>query len=251
MSNVVIIPVHNQLHLLKRCIDSVIAKTNDLKLIVVDDGSTDKETSEWIENNYPLFDVIKHETAQGFSKACNDGIRYALDNYDFTCLCLLNSDTVIVTDDWFDKVRWYFENGENVGIASVMSDNALAQTVKDPQTYMSKIDKKPAVYSYLLHGFCYFIRRELIEKIGMLDEVEFPHYGSEDDYSLKSLKEGWKNLLVGSVFVHHDNAQSYSQAQRTKIVAKSYPALIKRWGRAIVNRTGTMSVRAGEYVNKH
>ncbi len=116
---------------------------------------------------------------------------------------------------------------------------------------MTKIDTKPAVYSYLLHGFCYFISRELIETIGLLDEDMFPHYGSEDDYSIKSIKKGYHNLLVGRVYVHHDNAQSYSEEQRQRIVRKSFPDLNRRWGRNLVDRLGVASVKAGNYVNKY
>lgn len=249
---VIIIPVHNQYKLLDACLQSIYEMTDDPKVIIVDDGSG-QETAEFIDRAKDEYgyDLVRHEKALGFSKACNDGMQFALDKYDFSCLCLLNSDTEIRTKDWFDKVQWYIDNGEKIGVASVMSDCALAQTVKNYDKYMAVIDTKPAVYSCLLHGFCYFINRELIDVVGLLDEVTFPHYGSEDDYSLKSIKAGYKNLLVGKVFVHHANSQSYSEAQRAAIIIKSYPALLKKWGRGIVNRCGKLTVEAGNYINKY
>ena len=250
---VVIIPVHNQLQYLKVCIESVYLHSKLAKVIIVDDGSTDLFTAEWIVANESTYGykIIRHDAAMGFSKACNDGIDYAIENYDFNCLCLLNSDTEVRTPDWFEKVEWYFMNGDNIGIASVMSDNALAQTVKNYAAYMRVIDTKPAVYSILLHGFCYFISKELLQTIGKLDEVTFPHYGSEDDYSLKSIKAGFKNLLVGKVFVHHANAKSYSEQQRQKIILKSFPALNNKWGKHLVNSSGILSVKAGNYINNY
>ncbi len=253
MSDVVVIPVHNQLQCLKVCIESVYKHTNNPKVIIVDDGSTDFETKQWIIDNEKQLGYVRiyHEVDMGFSKACNDGIDFALGHYDFVSLCLLNSDTEVRTPDWFAKVNWYFENGEKIGVASVMSDNALAQTVKNYNHYMANIDTKPAVYSVLLHGFCYFISKELLLKIGKLDEVMFPHYGSEDDYSLMSIKVGFKNLLVGKVFVHHDNAKSYSEAQRSRIVLKSFPDLNKKWNAGFVNKCGILSVKAGNHINNH
>lgn len=251
--NVIIVPVHGQLHYLKKCVESIYAKTTNPTLIIVDDGSPDIETSEWIQNNKGVYKyiVITHEAPLGFSRACNDGIDYALKHYDFECLCLLNSDTEIITKDWFDKVQYYFENNDEIAIASVMSDNALAQTVKRYEKYMKTIDTKPAVYSYLLHGFCYFISKKTLLNVGKLDDIVFPHYGSEDDYSLRCIKAGKKNLLIGNVFVHHANSRSYTEAQRQKIVSKSFPALIQKWGRGMVNLTGIMSVKAGNYINNY
>jgi len=253
MEQVVIIPVHNQLPYLQVCVRSVYANTKSPKVIIVDDGSTDEITAQWIDQSKQLYgyEIIRHDTAYGFSKACNDGIDYAIEHYDFNCLCLLNSDTEVRTPDWFSKVEWFFLNGDKIGLASVMSDNALAQTVTNYNRYMAKIDSKPSVYSYLLHGFCYFISKELIFKLGKLDEVVFPHYGSEDDYSLKSLKAGYNNLLVGTVFVHHANSKSYSESQRQKIILKSFPALNNKWGKHLVNSCGVMSVKAGRYINTH
>lgn len=251
MDNVVIIPVHNQLPYLVKCVESVIEKTKNLKLIIVDDGSTDKLTIDWIRKNEKKLGYyrIRHDSAMGFSKACNDGMKYAVENYDFTCLCLLNSDTIVQTDDWFGKVEYFYTNGENIGCASVMSDNALAQSIKNERSYLARIDSKPTVQSYLVHGFCYFISREAILKLGYLDDKEFPHYGSEDDFSLRCVTTGFTNLLVGSVFVRHNNATSYTDKQRQSIVIHSFPALNKRWGAGFVNRCGIMSAKAGKYIN--
>jgi len=250
MGNVVIIPVHNQLQHLIKCVESVISKTDNLNLIIVDDGS-EQETSDWIiDNEQSLgYVVIRHEQAMGFSKSCNDGIDYAMANYDFSCLCLLNSDTEIITDNWFTKVSDFFETDDKIGVAGVMSDNALAQTVRNKKLYLSKIDSKPTVYSYLIHGFCYFIGRSLIMEIGKLDEVVFPHYGSEDDYSLKSISEGFINLLVGSVFVHHVNNASYTEKVRAKFILHTVPDLKNRWTSSFVDNCGTASVNAANYIN--
>ena len=253
MSEVIIIPVHNQLPHLQVCLESVYAKSNNPKVIIVDDGSTCDLTKQWIIDNETKlgYKRIYHDTAMGFSKACNDGIDFANANYDFECLCLLNSDTVIYTDNWFQKVEWYFKNGDKIGIASVMSDSALAQTVRNQPLYLKTIHDKPAVYSYLLHGFCYFISKEMLSKIGKLDEVMFPHYGSEDDYSMRVYSSGYKAVLVGCVFVHHHNNTSYTDNQRHSSQRHSIPDLNRKWGKGLINRCGMQSIKAGLYINTH
>ena len=85
---VIIIPVHNQYKLLDACLQSVYEMTDNPKVIIVDDGSG-QETADFIDKakDEYSYDLIRHEKALGFSKACNDGMQFALDKYDFSCLC--------------------------------------------------------------------------------------------------------------------------------------------------------------------
>ena len=246
---VVIIPVHNQLPLLKKCVASLAKFSPEAKIIIVDDGSTDKDTHDWIKKG-GNFVRLHNETAQGFSAACNKGIDYAMANYDFICLCLLNSDTEIVTDNWFGKVSYHYTVHEKIGISGVMSDNALAQTVQNPFHYMKIIDSKPTIYSTIIHGFCFFIGRELIMTIGRLDNEKFPHYGSEDDYCLLAIKHGFENILVGSVFVHHHNEASYGKEVRANFIKHTVPELHRRWGVGYCNNAGMYATKAARYINK-
>lgn len=247
---VIIIPVHNQLPFLQKCIGSVVYKTFDPIVIVVDDGSTESDIKFWLQENVEgKFYLLSNETAQGFSAACNKGIQYAIDNFYFNCLCLLNSDAEVVTENWFDKVEEKFVTGNKIGVASVMSDNAMAQTVKNIDKYLNEIEQKPTVYCNFVHGFCYFVSKELIETIGLFDETTFPHYGSEDDYSLKSIKAGFKNIIVGSVFVKHNNETSYTHAVRAKFVKTTLPTLQRRWGYKYVADCVNQANKAGQYLN--
>jgi GT2 family glycosyltransferase len=246
--NVVIIPVHNQLDYLKSCVKTVVEKTDNLKLIIVNDGSTDKEINSWVQANIDCT-LINHETPQGFSAACNDGIDFAMKNFDFHCLCLLNSDTEIITDGWFDKIEREMRR-HDLGIAGPVSNNAVCQTVREPFTYMKNIETKPVIYTPLVHGFCYFIRKDVITKIGMLDGILFPHYGSEDDYSLRSLRFGFRSAIVGSVFVKHNGEASYSPSKRAELLKTSVPNLSKRWGNAHVSECVSLATQAFKKLNE-
>lgn len=246
---VIIIPVHNQLPYLIKAIESVIRKTKEYELIIVDDGSTDYNIREYLSSNEGIFTLLINETAQGFSAACNKGIQYAIDNFDFNCLCLLNSDAEVVTENWFDKVEHYFVNGENVGVASVMSDNAMAQTVKNVPEYLKVIDSKPAVLTRICHGFCFFMSKKVIETIGLFDVETFVAYGGEDDYALRSIKYGFNNIIVGSVFVKHHGEASYSPSVRSKFIKTTLPTLQRRWGYKYVADCVNQANKIGQYLN--
>lgn len=225
---VIIIPVFNQLSHLIKCINSILNNTENFEIIIVDDGSTDKKTIDWIQNSG--FNIIRHMKSCGFSIACNDGIDYAMKKFDFNCLCLLNSDTEIITKNWFDKVEINYISDDKIGISGVVSNKAVYQTIENVNEYLEVIDNKPTLSCNLIHGFCYFISKKLIMKIGRFDNYTFPHYGSEDDYSLKSIKNGFKNIIVGSVFVKHKGSISYTEELREKIIKNTIPELKERWG---------------------
>lgn len=225
-TKIIIIPVHNQLPFLIKCLESLFSKThNNFKIIIVNDGSND-ETSEWLDK-YSNCIILKNDIPLGFSMACNKGIDFAILNFDFNCLCLLNSDTEIVTDNWFDKIE---ENilKDHIGVAGPVSNNASYQTIYNIEKYVHNIDNKMVQYTKLVHGFCYFISKDLIMTIGRLDDDLFPHYGSEDDYSLKSIKNGFKNIIVPSVLVKHQSEASYGE-KRKLLTKKSSMDLRKRW----------------------
>jgi GT2 family glycosyltransferase len=249
MLNVVIIPVHGHLEYVKKCIESVIINTKNLKLVIINDGS-DNETSDYINSFKSLHyvTILNNKEAKGFTTACNMGIDYSIKNFDFTCLCLLNSDAEIITPDWFDKVKSYY--ADKIGIVGVVSNNALCQTIDNVDKYIKDIDNKPILYAYLIHGFCYFISKKLLLKIGHLDNDTFPHYGSEDDYSIKAIRAGFNNLIIGSVFVKHHNCTSYTESVRSEMLKKTVPDLTNRWGKSYVDSLCVHANKTYKYLNK-
>lgn len=233
MKNFIVIPVHNQLDHLKKCISSIERKTRNYEIVIVDDASTDINTKNWIAT-YPNAYKIFNSESYGFSRACNEGIKFIQSKFDYNFICLLNSDTEIITDNWLSIIEDEMLKINNPGVGSVVSDNAGAQSIKNIQEYQNTIDQRPTYSLPLPHGFCYVITKNAIDKIGLLDEIVFPHYGSEDDYSLISIKNELTNFLVSKVLVLHHASVSYTKERRSDLLTKSVPALMDKWTRLYV-----------------
>ena len=92
----VIIPTFNRRHTLNRAINSVLNQTlKPVKIIVVDDGSTDG-TDEWLQLHHPSIKLISQSNC-GVSSARNLGIQHAQTDW----ISLLDSD-----DEWLkDKLE--------------------------------------------------------------------------------------------------------------------------------------------------
>ena len=78
----VVIPCYNQAQYLKECLDSVMAQTfQDFEIIVVDDGSTQKDSDKIFQKlKYPKTTII-HQKNKGVVAARNAGILVAKGKY--------------------------------------------------------------------------------------------------------------------------------------------------------------------------
>ena len=65
-----------------------------------------------------------------------------------------------------------------------------------------------------LNGFCYMIRREVIDRIGIFDEKNFANYGEENDYSIRTRQAGYRLAVATDAYVFHGSSRSYSSEKR-------------------------------------
>lgn len=92
----VVIPVYNVEQYLERCLDSIINQTlNDIEIICVNDGSTDKslEILEKYASNDSRIKILSQENG-GHAVATNNGINLATGEYLF----LMDSDDILKID---------------------------------------------------------------------------------------------------------------------------------------------------------
>ena len=88
-----IVVTYNGSQYIKKCIDSLVSSTINIKIVVVDNNSTDS-TIEIINNNFNDIKMVELKTNIGFGKANNIGIKYAFENGADHFL-LLNQDAYL------------------------------------------------------------------------------------------------------------------------------------------------------------
>ena len=101
----IVIPVHNEWHVLRPCLESVIAFTEypNVRILILDDGSdafVRDRIDEWAAKPHSIpVEVKRNESALGFVKNANRGFRETSGDM----VALLNSDTV-VTPAWLTRL---------------------------------------------------------------------------------------------------------------------------------------------------
>ena len=229
----------NTLELLQLCISSIYEYTEagTYEIIVVDNASEDG-SAEWLKEQKNLRCIYNGENL-GFPKGCNQGLEIATG----TELLLLNSDTV-VTKNWLKNLRCALYSSPKVGAVSCVANccphNQMIEThyekLEDMQDFAADYNKSnPKLWEKrtTLIGFCYLFKREVLEKVGFLDDRFSPGNYEDDDYSLRILQVGYDLLLCRDTFIHHFGKASFKKNLSTQDaveMAQRYNSLLERNG---------------------
>lgn len=212
------------------------------KIIIVEDNCEDvyllKKVKEII-NNKDFYIYLKNKISKGHIYSVNKGLKKS--NRD---VIILNSDT-IVTKNWVDKLYQTAYSKKEIGTVTPLSNNANVFSLPKPIINFKKdfnFDKNPEFSNKILeyffpkstietptgHGFCMYIKKEVINKIGLLDYENFkPNYAEENDYCMRVLKAGYKNVLACNTYIFHIGGYSYGN-KKTKLVNKHHAILLKK-----------------------
>ena len=216
MKLAVIIVNYNVKHFLKQCLESVFGSTNlhEIEVYVVDNDSKD-DSLEMVKTSFPGVKIIANKENVGFSTANNQAIKATKAKYAL----LLNPDTIVETTTFEKVIKFMDENPDAGGLGVKMIDgngNFLPESKRGlptPKVAFYKIfgfskifpkSKKFGKYhlGYLseneihkvdvLSGAFMLLRKETLDKIGLLDE-DFFMYGEDIDLSYRITKGGYKN----------------------------------------------------------
>lgn len=102
------------------------------------------------------------------------------------------------------------------------------------EEYAKRLEANRGLYMEMnqCFGFCMLIKRDLIDKIGYLDEA-FGIGGFDDtDYSMRAHKAGYRSVCVHDSYVYHKQHVSFSaMGDRKKLVAKGEAEYFRKWPR--------------------
>ena len=224
----IIIPCFNELEFTKICIKSILKYTSfPYELIVIDNGSSDgtgkyfKELKNRLltggKRKIQAFKSIISKRNLGVSGALNRGIKMSNGKY----VCYLNND-VIVTTGWLEGLVRCAESDIRIGIVGCAANSGnyhlrlfssspgLRNISEIQKTAMMLSLKKERRYmeTNFIIGMCMFIKREVINRIGLFDERFYPCSMEDLDYSLRTVKAGFKLVNTKNVFIYHFHARS-------------------------------------------
>lgn len=227
----------NTRDLLLRCLETVFASEGGLqcRVVVVDNASTDG-SADAVRQQFPAAEVIASEINGGFSYGNNLGLRHLgfrgagdVDADAPRYALLLNPDTEVEPGSLAGMTR-YMDAYPEVGVAGpklVLPDGSLdlacRRSFPTPAVAFYRFSglaklfpKSPRFARYNMTfvdvdqelevdsvvGAYMQVRREAIERVGLLDETFFM-YGEDLDWAFRVKNAGWKVMYHPQVTVKH------------------------------------------------
>ncbi len=227
----VIIVNYNVREFLEQCLNSVQRALNNIpsEIIVIDNASVDGSVPV-IRQRFPDVILIENKENKGFSAANNQGLEIARGQF----IVLLNPDTV-VQEDTFVKLLEFFEKTPDASAATCKILNPdgtfsvdCRHSIPTPLTAfwkvvgLSRIFPKSKIFgrynlTYLdenslypveaISGSFMMMRREIVKKVGKLDE-DFFMYCEDIDYCHRINKAGGKIYYVPNSQIIHYKGES-------------------------------------------
>jgi GT2 family glycosyltransferase len=209
------------------CLESIFHATGDedYEVIVVDNNSSDG-TADYLKElsgREPRLTPVLNRANRGFAGGNNDGIRVATGRI----IVLLNNDT-LVSDGWLSTVRSALLADHSIGLLGPVS-NAVGNEQKiftvglTPEEILAEgriwaeASAGDSFETTRLGFFCVALNREVIDRVGLLDEAYDLGFYEDDDYCLRVLKAGYRLVCREDVFIYHHGSASFS---RTPVATK-------------------------------
>ena len=213
MSYTVVIPVLNQLHYTKQCVDSLLANGVDpTSLLIINNGSTDG-TAEWLAA-HPEIRSIANPVNLGCGGAWTQGALLS----DRDWVVLLNNDIVCAHNFIQAQIDAAQRLGFGVVSPSLVEFDLDYDLAAFTPEFLGKMNG--VVREGWFHGVCFSVRREVFQKIGFLDTDRLL-FGREDaEFLARCQRNGIQTGTVGCALMHHFGSITQTAMKKEQGVSK-------------------------------
>jgi glycosyltransferase involved in cell wall biosynthesis/ubiquinone/menaquinone biosynthesis C-methylase UbiE len=256
----IIIPTKDHVDVFKRCIQSILDKTDykNYEIIIVDNQSTEEETFEYYSSlgNNPKIKILSYDKPFNFSAINN----YAVDNVDAPYILFLNNDTEVISGEWLSAMLEHAQRGDvgTVG-AKLLYPNNLIQHAGVilgitgtpgqkgvaghshkylPDKFAGYFLRSQIIGNYsAVTAACLMMRKDVFKEIGGFNEdlaVAF----NDVDLCMKIRSAGYLIVYTPySQLYHHESlSRGYEDTPDKQVRFKHEVSLIReKWGGVIDN----------------
>ncbi len=248
------IPAYNDFvltdHLLKSIEMYTNLKEHNIKIAVIDDGSTwdNRDSLKKVCENHNV-DFINNTENSGVAKSWNRLVRYINTDY----VILLNNDIIVFTG-WFEVLKYFLENNPKIGTVGLPTLNITRDDIfrlilehgkrnveiLNPWTKVKRIGitnmpeiRPPArLMSPFGFGCCFGFSRKSYDAVGGFNEAYYAFY-EEVDFGIGLYHNGLPSFILPSPHIYHvwgATFQKNQQINTAKVMEESRNIFIAKYG---------------------
>ena len=227
----IVIVNYNVRYFLEQALHSVCTAIQGLEaeVFVVDNASSD-DSVKLVKSKFPQVYLIENKENVGFSVANNQAIKKAKGEY----ILLLNPDT-LVEEDTFTKCIQFMDKDSSIGAVGVKMIDGSGKFLPESKRgfpspmvafyktfgfskmfpkskmfnryHLGYLDNRKTWEIDVLAGAFMFMRKSVLDEVGLLDEAFFM-YGEDIDLSYRIQKAGYKNYYFHDTTIIHYKGES-------------------------------------------
>ncbi len=219
-----IIPTRNGLQLLRKCVESILQKTDypNYEILIIDNNSDDPATLEYFRQigADSRVSVMRDEQPFNYSAINNGAVSKARGDF----VGLINNDIEVISPNWLSEMMshavqagvgavgarlWYPDDrlqhgGVLLGIGGV-ANHAHLFHLKGAHGYFSRAELVQTFSA--VTAACFVIRKSIYEAVGGLDEHNLKVAFNDVDFCLRVRESGWRNVWTPfAELYHHESA---------------------------------------------
>ena len=248
----IVVPTRDRVELLRMCVESVLAKTTypDFELIVVDNGSVEAETLDYLARaaSDPRVRVIPYPHPFNYSAINNAAVAASSGEI----VCLLNNDIEVIAPGWLDAMvahavdarvgavgaMLYYPDDtiQHAGVlvgAGGVGGHAWGGAPRGTPGYMGRLHLAHSPLA--VTAACLVVRRAAWDAVGGLDEGLVVAF-NDVDFCLRLARAGFENRWVPEAeLYHHESATRGLEdtPERQARFKSEVDFMLRRWGSAL------------------
>ncbi len=250
----IIIPNRDHVHMLKRCVSSIMEKTEypHYEVVIVENGSREASTFSYYEKivEEEKVSLLKYPEGEfNFAQINN----WAVERTQGEMILFLNNDTEVISPEWLSAMVEHAQRPEvgAVGAKLLFPDDTIQHAgvilgiggVANHE-HMGLRDDMPGYFGrpHAIHNVsaitaaCMLVRRDLFQEIGGFDSKNLPVAFNDVDLSLRIREKGyWIVYTPYAVLYHHESSTRGKDDIWRERFQRETEYMLKRWGRELEN----------------
>lgn len=192
----IVIPVYNQLHYTRQCLESLRhASVAESQIIIINNGSTDG-TKKFLAS-HPQIRTINNAENLGCGCAWTQGATRS----DAAWTVILNNDVLVPPGCMEQLINFAEQNGFDIICPAMCEGDAdydFPTHAADFMQHMKSVCRQDAA-----HGVCFAVHRRVFDAVGFFsDDSKLGGY-EDDEYFRRVRRRGFRLAITGSALIHH------------------------------------------------